>query len=406
VAKTMMDLEPSDIQQRYPNKFVCADCFADDHLKTFIEDTAASHKCNYCGQESPRGRIAVPVDDVIERIFEAIRRRYGEAWASGCSWDNEDERYINETWSTSDILDHVELSNDDSTDLYQDIYDAFPQWDWSSDDPWGSTEAEILQWGWNRFVEAVKYRRRFFFTRRDEPEEETDRENLDRGALLERFGRGCAASGLIGTIPTGTTILRCRPRARKTERFSKARELGPPPPRVARQNRMSPAGIPMFYGSDDILTTLAEMPELPKYYAIGKFETLRPLRVLDLTKVKYPSIFDMSEESEYDWLLFMSGFLRDFSASVERDESIHIDYIPTQVVTEYLRDADLDGNGPVVGIKYRSARRKGGICYVLFIDEYGVKPNAGDSTPDLENLRKPKEGYALRLRKITHHIQK
>jgi hypothetical protein len=30
----------------------------------------------------------------------------------------------------------------------------------------------------------------------------------------------------------------------------------------------------MFYGSDDKRTTLAEMPDLPKHYAIGTFETL------------------------------------------------------------------------------------------------------------------------------------
>ena len=147
--------------------------------------------------------------------------------------------------------------------------------------------------GWKRFVDAVKYKRRFFFTRTEaEDESVNDRENLDPGGLLERFGRGCAQTGLIATIPQGTTILRCRPRERRTEMFSKARELGPPPCRFARQNRMSPAGIPMFYGSDDRRTTLAEMPELPRHYAIGTFETMRPLRVLDLTQVRAPSIFD------------------------------------------------------------------------------------------------------------------
>jgi hypothetical protein len=52
------------------------------------------------------------------------------------------------------------------------------------------------------------------------------------------------------------------------------------------------------------------------------------------------------------------------------------------VVTEYLRDAKLGGNPPLDGIKYCSARREGGICYVLFIDDYGVEPKAGDLTAD------------------------
>jgi hypothetical protein len=172
---------------------------------------------------------------------------------------------------------------------------------------------------------------------------------------------------------------------------------------------MSPAGIPMFYGSDDKRTTLAEMPELPKHYAIGTFETQRPLRMLDLTQVRAPSIFDMTEEVDYDWLLFMGAFLDDFASPIERDDRIHIDYVPTQVITEYVRDAKLGGDPPLDGIKYRSARRNGGICYVVFIDEYGVEPNPGDLTADEaqdERWQKPKAGYAMRLLNISHHTRR
>jgi RES domain len=119
---------------------------------------------------------------------------------------------------------------------------------------------------------------------------------------------------------------------------------------------MSPAGISMFYGSDDKQTTLAEMPALPKYYAIGTFETLGPLRVLDLTKVKYPSIFDDDEKADYDWLLFMSHFLRDFSSPIKRDDDIHIDYVPTQVVTEYRNSVRRPGRG---SLTYRNCE---GFC--------------------------------------------
>ena len=406
-----MDLDESEIQTSYPDKFVCADCFDDDHLKAFIEDGAVRRMCSYCGKRRLRKSIAAPIDDVIELMFEAIRRRHGEAWASGCSWDNEDDQYVNETWDTDDIIQrYVELPKDESGALYQDISKAFPSWDWSSNDPWSSTDAEILEWGWKRFVDAVKYKRRFFFTRKEADDDSVnDRENLDPGALLERFGRGCAQSGLIATIPQGTTILRCRPRERRAEMFSKARELGPPPCRFARQNRMSPAGIPMFYGSGDRRTTLAEMPVPPRHYAIGTFETLRPLRVLDLTQVRAPSIFNMSDGADYDWLSFMAEFLWDFSSPIERDDRIHIDYVPTQVVTEYLRDARLGGDPPLDGIKYRSARRKSGICCVLFIDEYGIEPKDGDLTAndaEDERWRMPKGGYALRLQGISHHTRR
>jgi hypothetical protein len=179
--------EESEIEASYPDKFVCADCFDDDHLKAFIEEGATRRKCSYCGKRSRSKNVAAPVDAVIERMLDAISRRFGDAWAEGCSWDSEDQRYLNETWDTEDIVSHfVELSRDDSTELYQDIVNAFPSRDWSSVDPWSSTDAEILQWGWKRFVDAVKYRRRFFFTRREKGEE-ADREDLDPAALLERL---------------------------------------------------------------------------------------------------------------------------------------------------------------------------------------------------------------------------
>jgi hypothetical protein len=75
----------------YPNKFVCTGCFDDDRLKTFIEDAVTRRTCSYCGKRSRRKNIAAPVDDVFERMFESVRRRHGEAWASGCSWDSEDD---------------------------------------------------------------------------------------------------------------------------------------------------------------------------------------------------------------------------------------------------------------------------------------------------------------------------
>src|ERR1700689_5483553 len=132
--------DDSEIEATHPTKFVCADCFDDDHLKAFIEDAASRRKCSYCGTESLRKNIAAPVDDVIERMLEAISRRYGDAWVKGCSYDNEDDRYLNETLDTDDLLQtYVELPNDETGDLYKDISNAFPSRDWSTSDPWSST---------------------------------------------------------------------------------------------------------------------------------------------------------------------------------------------------------------------------------------------------------------------------
>ena len=56
---------------------------------------------------------------------------------------------------------------------------------------------------------------------------------------------------------------------------------------------------------------------------------------------------------------------------IARDDRIHIDYVPTQVVTEYVRSARFP-DGRLDGIRYRSSRREGGISVVLFADQTNV----------------------------------
>lgn len=59
----------------------------------------------------------------------------------------------------------------------------------------------------------------------------------------------------------------------------------------------------------------------------------------------------------------------DISAHVERDNQIHIEYVPTQVVSEYLRHLFRDADGaPVAGLAWEWARRSGARNVVLFLD--------------------------------------
>jgi len=127
-------------------------------------------------------------------------------------------------------------------------------------------------------------------------------------------------------------------------RYSTAKDLGAPPPEAAAQSRMSPAGIPMFYAADDAETALAETVDPPrtrvKAATIGTFETTDDCRIVDLRRLPAPpSYFDDSPEARalQAPLGFLHGFRHDVSARIERDGRIHVEYVPTQVVCEYLR---------------------------------------------------------------------
>jgi hypothetical protein len=136
---------------------------------------------------------------------------------------------------------------------------------------------------------------------------------------------------------------------------------------------MSPVGIPMFYGARDLETCVAELkdPSRPSSRCTAAaFLTPRPIRVLDLTRIPpTPGLFAPRSplKNERPNLRFLNDFLQDISRPVKKDELANVEYVPTQIVTEYFRRIVRCGDGArVSGILYPSAVRPGGVCCVLF----------------------------------------
>jgi hypothetical protein len=72
----------------------------------------------------------------------------------------------------------------------------------------------------------------------------------------------------------------------------------------------------------------------------GEFSPTRELRLIDLTNLPdLPSIFDGAARKRYFVLRFLQKFVDDITLPVELDGQEHIDYVPTQVFTEYFRHA-------------------------------------------------------------------
>jgi RES domain len=95
-----------------------------------------------------------------------------------------------------------------------------------------------------------------------------------------------------------------------------------------------------------------------------------------------PSLFDPERRHLRAALIFLRHFVVEIKKSFKRDDRIHIEYVPTQVVTEWFRTKFEPGTGgPLDGILYGSARRPGGANLVLFIDNDGAV-DAGKATPD------------------------
>jgi hypothetical protein len=87
------------------------------------------------------------------------------------------------------------------------------------------------------------------------------------------------------------------------------------------------------------------------------------LNLTDLPPI--PSLYTAAGRTpqRYD-LAFLYEFATDLAQPIALDGQDHIEYVPTQVVTEYLRYISANA---VDGILYRSARNNRGCC-VLFCD--------------------------------------
>jgi hypothetical protein len=94
--------------------------------------------------------------------------------------------------------------------------------------------------------------------------------------------------------------------------------------------------------------------------------TTRPIRLPNLARLPpVPGFFSHAGRREKLTLAFLHEFSDIIIEPVDRNDRINIDYIPTQVFTEFLRDFRFEG-GRIDGLMYRSATGERGVNYVLF----------------------------------------
>lgn len=360
--------------EAHGHEYVCAECFDDEGLSGFVESEALRNACTFCGVEAAEP-IAAPLVKVLLYITECFASEYDTA-ENSLTYDGEFGGYLDDTWTTRDLMEtHVEagLPNDDDGILLEALCDGLEDRLWCRSRPYSFSDDEKLNYSWDAFCELIKHDRRYFFLR--EPEDE---ELFNPSALLRELETWCRKFELISIVPANRPIYRAR-RQKPGEQLRTPDELGPPPREKATvANRMSPPGIVMFYGSDDPETALREVARTPECdagrYAVGEFRTLREARILDLTDIpRIPSIFEPIRDTlEYHPrppLIFLNYFAAALSMPIAGDRSVHVEYVPPQVVTEFVRTEFRHEGLPIDGIRYRSARHEGGTSLVLFASQ-------------------------------------
>jgi len=367
------DYQDGDVD---PNLNVCGDCFDDSGLQTFVKDYARSKVCDFCGNEDDED-IAAPLEEVIAHIKTCARVLYSDPDNAGMGYESAEGGYQGTVWDTYEFVRdelQLELPNDDDEKLFHAICDGLGDQLWSSATPYSLDPDERLEYSWRSFCDEVKHSRRFFFMLR---EKESFSEEISPERLLETILNYSIGEGLVKRIDAGQQLFRVR-KQMNGQKHTTSASLGPPPVEIAIQtNRMSPPGIVMMYVSEDQNTALAETDDGPGSYAVGRFQTNREIQILDLVDLPdVPSFFaEIPDTAEYNprtAISFLHGVAEDISRPIARDDRVHIEYVPTQVVTEYFRNVTLEDESRLDGIRFRSSRVQNGVSLVLFADRSNV----------------------------------
>lgn len=352
-------------------KYVCASHFNDKYLQQYVRINSISGKCDYCGQKTQ----VIDLRDFIEYVAGKITDHYGNPgdealYLSSSFYDNEEEEipgfkrvgsYISPSYaenfeSTVELLYDLELTTDNEQ-LDKDIEECFILDEWVQHHPYMMTEGQELSFMWEMFGRMVKHEQRFTFFKKPEftgVKLSNDNSLMD---ILTELGVKISEHNLCKIIEIDTELYRCRfiDAGKTVDTFDKITSA---PDSKAKQSRMSPAGVSMFYGAFDRHTSIIESSPKGKVckgdnYVVGRFKTKKELKILDLTNLPYPSFW---MPKDWQGIGFLHSFRGEITKPIVRDDRIHIEYVPSQVFTEYLRYIYRDAKGEKIdGVIYGSS---------------------------------------------------
>lgn len=338
-----------------PNEsMLCAKCVDNRRFSGWIRRHGVKGKCDFDPTHGSSRKV-VSVEkfaEEVDRYFRYTYQRgeeylYATADSDNPSYDHYGEPYpdilanelnCNEALlkavidnlpdcSDRDIAQGAEPFYDD-LENYERIEDAEARHGVANEEYWYEFRYS-LQWG--DFCRTVQYERRFFKIK----------SLLDSlFGKPEEYGEGDIKP--IYTLQPGLKIYRARLLdVEFTERLlekSADVELGAPPREKTRPGRMNVEFIPAFYAAFSKETAVAEIrPSIGDRVAVGEFVLRESLMVFDFTVFEREhgeGKKDLYSHTRYD---FITQMQREISKPISPFEKTR-EYIPTQIVAEYLRE--------------------------------------------------------------------
>lgn len=347
----------SDVNEE--GRFVCFECVREDYLSKQIKEEGKSVVCYYCQQEG----ACIAFDDLADQVHGVLEEQFSMTSSNPSPeeyylakeglWEQPGEPVVDvignliesDSVLAEDIRDHLsELHGFEAVkDGGEDPYSDDAMYEENDPDVWG------LRDSWASFKDEVRARARFFSVHA-----QTILEELFKDLNHLTTFDGKSVIRVVGPDSEDRFIFRGRIAYSEAdiEKFLKSpeRELGAPPSRTAKSGRMNAAGISVFYGGLDAETCVAEVrAPVGSSVVLGKFELIRQVRLLDFDILNRVYIKKSRFEPDYKSMSDKAAFLAELVSLISMpvmpaDEEY--EYLPTQVVAEYLAertDPKLDG---------------------------------------------------------------
>jgi hypothetical protein len=344
---------------------VCLDHIVDPVLRAHVAHEMLETACSFCSRKGDEP-FAVPMNCVADEVFKVVTWLYAEY--DPYSYPYDDFAYNLETSEVVSDSSDGAFEDSVSYEVQEALVAAI-----ATPESWASRGLQSqFQYDWSEFERTIRLESRFVYVANSyRPGSQREAPARLMHFLDGLLGYAEASADMVVSLPAKSRLYRARmtdkPEAlRSRAMVEPSSELGSAPSNLAESGRMNAQGISLFYAAFDVSTAVAEVALHSRYddAIAGMFQTVEALNVLDLTrKPSLPSAFDHAHRDRFMFVRFVEHFVANITAPVILDGRERIDYVPTQVVTEYLRWAP---STALDGIVFPSRANPDGKNIVLF----------------------------------------
>lgn len=361
VKQRMIELDARNISS-VPYKNLCIKHIDDNTIKRYIRKNYNDGYCDYCQKEVK----VVSLETLLEFMMRGISNFYEDA-ANFMSYDSREGGYLGETFDPLELIQERIGLETDPFELTEDIVNSIDNIAWSEPDMYYDTERDELMYQWSFFKTLIKHKSRYLFQ-----ENQNSDKSKNAFTILKEVGKITKSLNLIKKIEKGTTIYRCRQHHSSEVVNEKEKLVSPPEEYAIYPNRFSPSGISMLYSAFNPITafleTISREDKKKDTVTISKFKLKKEIYVVDFNRLpNIPSIFDFKNVKKHYLIRFLYDLVKDFTQEIKKDGKEHIEYVPTQVVTEYFRyQYNKNRQNKIEGIVYPSSKNKSESSSVIF----------------------------------------